>query len=98
MANRTLGNVIVIDSAQGTILPSTVWPSTGIEAVSIFFYSTDTTGELKLTDTNTTNVVVHIRSNQQMPYTHPYYLSGVRFQNSLIPLTVTAGTAFLYFR
>ena len=99
MANRLVGNVLIIDSAQGTALSNSTFPSSGAEMVSIFFYATDTTGELRLTDgASTANTIIHIRSNQNQPYNFPYYLNGLRIQNPIIPVTVTAGTAFLYFR
>ena len=99
MANRLVGNVLIIDSAQGTALSTNSFPASGAEITSIFFYATDTTGELRLTDgASTANTIVHVRSNQSQPYCFPYYLNGYRLQNPPIPLTVTAGTAFIYFR
>ena len=93
MANRLRNNVYIIDSGQGTGLS---WPTQArINCVAL--YSTDTTGELRLVLTaNTADTVVHIRNNQNQPFTLPLYLGGVWF-DQLTPLLVSSGTAFIYF-
>lgn len=94
MANRLRSNVYIIDSAQ--TLTGLTWP-TQAKIHSVAFYSTDTTGELKLVLTaDTRDAVVHIRNNQAQPFTLPLYLGGV-WMDQLTPIVVTAGTGFIYF-
>lgn len=98
MANRIISNVYIIDSAQ--TLTGLAWaPSADADRKvnSVVFYSTDTTGELKLVFTsNTTNTFIHIRNNQSQPFSLPYFLGGV-WVGQLTPIICTAGTGFIYF-
>lgn len=94
MANRIVGNVYIIDSAQ--TLTGLPWSNAGYNIQSAVFYGTDTSGEIVLADSaDTRNTMIRIRSNQATPFSFPIYLGGCRF-NQLTPIVVTAGTCFLY--
>ena len=98
MANRIVANCYIIDSAgnAAVVMP---WPGTHIRVKAVHFWSTNTTGQLWLVYSNglgtTTSTAIRIQNNQNQSFTLPYYLGGVNFQQ-LIPITVTAGTGFLY--
>ena len=106
MANRIVGNVVIVDSAMGNafVLNSANAPThiTNFKINSIEFLSNDTTGLCVFTDTNTTNVVKVFRwmangagaglvpATQTTDFAQPQYLYGLK-----IPV-LTAGTAWIY--
>mgnify|MGYP001602238711 CR=1 FL=1 len=106
MANRVVGNVIIIDSAMGNKFA--LQDVTGGNQISKFmvnawaFYSLDSTGACKLTGANTSMDIYFIHdfptgaSNSiQNPKWHSFG-QAQRVEDIKCPV-VTAGTAFLYF-
>ena len=92
MANRIVGNVYIIDTGSANIaLP---WLS-GTRISCIAFWSSDTTGTLRLTGSNTTNTIAYFSNPTNVPNTVGAYLGGVNFKEMKVP-TLTAGTAFIY--
>lgn len=111
MANRIIGNVLIIDSAMGNsfVLDSAgiitgAYPKVMVNAIAV--YQIDTTGSITLTGADTLNAI--FRSNwvgltsDSMGKTfanNPSWFSFGQAQpfDSLKCPVVTAGTAFLYF-
>lgn len=97
MANRIVGNVYIVDSALNNLaLP---WPQ-GATITSIRAWFLDTTGIARFTDSDTTNAVCLLIANAPAAgtgTTDQANLGGVSFDNLKIP-TLTAGTAWIYFK
>lgn len=106
MANRVIGNVIIIDSAMGNafVLNSANMPVhiTKFHVNSIAFWSSDTTGRLVLSEIDTTNHLVSmgwtgngtsIGFNGATQFTS--FGDNQMFENLKVP-TLTAGTAWIY--
>jgi len=92
MANRVIGNVYIIDTGSAnTALP---WNHGPVQSVS--FWSTDTTGRLQLSASNTTDVVLTLENPFNVEATVSTHLGGVVFTEMKVP-TLTAGTAWIYF-
>jgi len=92
MANRLRGSVYIVDSTGDL-------SDMNMSLYSVAFYATDTTGELQVAyKSNTTDVVIHVRSNQNQPFTLPLFLDGHYFSDQLTINRCTAGTAFFYLR
>ncbi len=97
MANRIVGNTYIIDTASGnTALP---WPSKA-KIMAINLFSTDTSGRVEFTASDTTDVVIkiahtgdHFVDNDGVT---SIYLGGVTFDEMKVPV-LTAGTAWVYF-
>ncbi len=102
MANRIVGNVLIVDSAMGNslVIPGTQISKYRVSAWS--FWSLNTTGSLLLTGANTS-------SDIQLIYDTPAGSSGAQQPNpkwfsfgmdcileNLKAPVVTNGTAFLY--
>ena len=110
MANRIVGNVIIIDSAMGNVLALTsANRSIQISKLmvnAIAVYQTDTTGSISLTGADTTNSVFRsdwlgltADSMGKVFVNNPSWFSfgqAQPFENFKAPI-VTAGTVFLYF-
>lgn len=106
MANRIVGSVIIVDSAMGNnfILNSANQPVQiqKLKVNCIAFWSSDTTGALQITETNTTNVVCQFTwiangtgagfqgGTQTTSFGNPQ-----PFENFKVPV-ITAGTAWIY--
>ena len=64
MANRFVGNVVIVDSAAGnTLIMSTISGGapvhfTKFHVNSVMFWSSDTTGRCQISGTDTTNVIM----------------------------------------
>lgn len=111
MANRILGNVIIIDSAMGNRLALTSANMSiqlnKIMVNAIAVYQMDTTGSIAITGNDTLNGIL-FRSDWlgltsdsmgKVFVNNPSWFSFGQpqlFENIKAP-TVTAGTAFLYF-
>ena len=91
MANRIVGNVYIVDSAAIALTDGQT-----LKIASIAFYSTDTSGEFKIvSQANTANALIHIRNNQNQPFTLPLFLGGMYLENLRVQ-TCTAGTGWFY--
>lgn len=106
MANRIVGNVIIIDSAMGNnfILTSAnqAIQISNIHANAVMFWSSDTTGRLIISSADTTNHLVSLGwlvsgtggglapSNQSTQFGQKQTVSDLK-----VP-TLTAGTAWIY--
>ena len=96
MANRIVGNVIIVDSAMGN---SPVLSSSAqlhkFKLGSVAFWSSDTTGSLVLSGTNTSNTYLRLGNSVNSPNTTGIVLDGVTLHNLKVPV-LTAGTAWIY--
>lgn len=94
MGNRLLDNVYILDTGSGNV--SIPWNSgSRINAISWWF--ADSSGDLQLSLSNTTNVIfrqVHDASNNADQSSHAYL--GVAVTELKLPV-LTAGTAWIYF-
>ncbi len=93
MANRIVGNVYIIDSGSLAPIPF----SSGTKIASVIFWSSDSTGTLRLATENTANVIMHLSNPINVPNTIGAYIGGCYATNSLTVPTLTAGTAWIYF-
>lgn len=93
MANRIIGNVYILDTSSGNV-PLPLPSKARVSAVK--FWSTDTTGLMRLSAANTTDIVVELANSQDDDNTVGIYLGGVEFTDLKLP-TLTAGTAWVYF-
>lgn len=100
MANRIEGNTIIIDSAMGNAFvltsASSIINITDLKIGTVLFWSSDTTGVLRLSGTNTTNCIMHLTNPNNNATPVGAHLGGSYFKDMKVP-TLTAGTAFLYF-
>ena len=93
MANRMVENVYIIDvGSANTALP---W-NAGSRIQTVSFWSTDTTGRMELSGSNTTNVVAKLENPFHFEATVSQHLGGIRFSEMKVPI-LTAGTGFIYF-
>lgn len=93
MANRIVGNVYIIDSANGnTAIP---WLD-GTKIATITFWSSDSTGKLQITGASTADVLFQVTNPVNVPNTVGAYLGGNYFKDVVKILTLTAGTAWVY--
>lgn len=101
MANRIVGNVIIVDSAMGNafILSSANAPVhlSNLKVNGIAFWSSDTTGACQISATDTTNVIVRFSrtsvnesASQWTSFGDMQYLEALK-----IPV-LTLGTAWIY--
>lgn len=106
MANRLVGNVIIVDSAMGNafILNSGNMPVhfSKLHVNSIMFWSSDTTGRLQLTQTNTADVIFSlgwVTNGAGAGFSEATQSSQFGQQQPMEDLKVpvlTAGTAWIY--
>lgn len=109
MANRLIGNVIIIDSAMGNafILNSANQPMqlTNIHANAVVFWSSDTTGRLIISAIDTTNHLasfswLSMGSNGSafitIPATQSTQFGQKQNLSELKVPVLTAGTAWIY--
>ena len=98
MANRIVGNVLIVDSAMGnnTIILNSQMKDYEVNAIS--FWSANSTGALLLTENNTaTDIVFKLDGSPLLVQNPRWYPFSIK--QSLGDLKVpilTAGTAFLY--
>ncbi len=97
MANRIVGNVYIVDSAQGN--SEIPWPSNA-RINCINFFSTSTSGSIVFSGTNTADVLIRIHMGEfpgnSGNLTKSLYLGGVDFKDVKIP-TLQSGSAWVYF-
>lgn len=105
MANKFVGNLLIIDSAgpaNSLIVGSASWPQHQAKIKSVVFWGANTTSTLELvTASDTSNVVIMLT-----PQTAPTpsagttveinFGEGINFEE-LRCRTLTAGTAWVYF-
>lgn len=100
MANRIVGNVLIIDSAMGNspVVLNTQIKSWHITAIA--FWAINTTGACLLTGTNTASDLIFKHdlpagsANTQNPKWFPF--GSVQELDDIKIPTLTAGTAFIY--
>lgn len=102
MANRVIGNVIIVDSAMGNsfVLTSgaTILNNNEVRATAFTFWSTDTTGIVAFSSgADTTNRVVLLTNPNNNPTTIGLVLNGIPFNQLKVPV-LTSGTAWIYFK
>lgn len=106
MANRIAGSVVIVDSAMGNafILTSANMPVqiTKMKVNSISFWSSDTTGAMQVSESNTTNVICQFTwivngagTGFQAATQSTSFGNAQPFEGLKIP-TLTAGTAWIY--
>ena len=107
MANRIVGNVIIVDSAMGNVLLlNSAGRVVNLDELSVSafaFWTVDTTGTIILTEANTATDLVYIQgyfSNGAGASANPRtvfnsFAKPVKIGNLKAP-TVTAGTGFIY--
>lgn len=107
MANRIVGNVIIVDSAMGNVvLLTSANQAVNLDELSVSafgFWSVDTTSAIILTEANTATDLVYIQgyfvngagtsTNPRMTFSS--FAKPVKIGNLKAP-TVTAGTGFIY--
>lgn len=95
MANRIVGNVIIVDSAMGNtfILGNGNNPTLNVN--SIAFWGSNSTGIVSFTGLSTADVICSISSVLNFPNTQSIDLHGTRLSDVKV-LTLTAGTAWIY--
>lgn len=110
MANRIAGNTIIIDSAAGNaFIVDTISNSAGqlkhFHVNQVSFWSSDSTGRMQLSETDTTNVIVSyswitVGSNGaafiMLPATQQTSFGQEQPLENLKMPTLTAGTAWIY--
>lgn len=106
MANRIVGNTVIVDSAMGNalILTSANTPVhvSKLWVNAIAFWSSDTTGLMQISETDTTGIICKLGwmvsgtggGLSQATQTTSFGNSQ-RFEGLKIP-TLTAGTAWIY--
>lgn len=99
MANRIVGNVVIVDSAMGNALITasggTVQNLNDYKVATIAFWSSDTTGVCRFTLADTTNCVLQLTNPNNNPTTVGATIPGVFFKDMKVP-SITAGTAWIY--
>jgi len=98
MANRIIGNVLIVDSAMGNAFVvgnDSTSKDFRIDAVGL--WSSDSTGLVQFTGTNTTDVVIKLASSSDgsADTTDSIHLNGINIKDVKCP-TLTVGTAFIY--
>lgn len=107
MANRIVGNVVIVDSAMGNafILAQGGSPihEVRLHANMVSFFSNDTTGRLQISGVNTTNIIVSMGwlvngtgSASVVPASQNTSFGQEQPLDSLKVPTLTAGTAWIY--
>lgn len=91
MANRLVGNIFIVDSAEANIALS-IPENSYIGEVA--FWGADTTGIIELTGASTADVIAKIQIGTNVPSNDSIYV-GTRVQTLKCPV-VTAGTAWIY--
>ena len=101
MANRIVGNVVIIDSGMGNAFVLTSANQavnvSELKVATIAFWSTDTTGNLVLSAVDTTNQIIRLTNPNDDPTTVGAVLGGVNFKDLKVP-ALTAGTAWIYLK
>lgn len=95
MANRIVGNIVIVDSAMGN--SSILTPNPKLKAATVAFWSPDTTGNLILTGISTADHVVRLTNPNNNPTTVGIVMPDVYLEDIKVP-TLTAGTAWIYLR
>ena len=98
MANRIVGNVIIVDSAMGNssiILDTQI---TKIHVTAIGFWAANTTATCMFTSTDTANDILFKHDGATVVENPRWFPFGNTQMFSTIKVPVlTAGTAFIYF-
>ena len=95
MANRIVGNVVIVDSAMGNtfVLGNGNDPTLNVNTIS--FWGANTTAIAVFTGLNTSDIIGVIQNGASIPYTNSIDLHGTRLSDLKIPV-LTAGTAWIY--
>lgn len=98
MANRIVGNVLIVDSAAGNAF---VYEGNAvIQAVAI--YANDTTGQVQLTTADTRDQIVRVSVGGgpvgfTSGITKQHDFQALRIDDGIKVPVLNAGTAFIYF-
>lgn len=102
MANRIIGNILIVDSAMGNlpIIESGTGNFRSYNIKAIAFWSADTTGSLRLTSADTTTTLIRMGWITQgvgtgMQESPQWAYPCTRIEGLKAPV-VTAGTAWIY--
>ena len=98
MANRIVGNVLIIDSAMGnnTVILNSQMKDIEVNAIS--FWAADSTGALLLTEANTaTDIVFRLNGSPLLVENPRWYPFAIKqsIGDLKVPI-LTAGTALIY--
>lgn len=93
MANRIVGNVIIIDSAMGNnlLIDAATGNFRSVMVASILLSMADTSATLSLSQTNTADIICVLNKN----WAAMDFGEGVRFESLKVPV-LTNGTAWIY--
>lgn len=99
MANRIVGNVLIIDSANGNnpviFTPGTSNQINKYKLGTVMFWSSDTTGNIQFSLADTSNQIMRLSNPVNGPNTVGGVLNGVTLQDLKV-VSLTAGTAWVY--